>query len=396
MGSAQLEHEEMDDAVQLRSEWGESLTRYEVIGLGEEFNFADGHAYHPMPAMYASVESRLTEIWRETASKNIRDLEVEFKDALARLICSDALRKSTSFSISPTASSSIDIVSAYLVSEGVRVGLITPAFDNLNLMMRRRGVHVTPIPEAEFVDLDRLRARVIEDRVGCVFLVSPNNPTGFRLSRAEFTDLCTLCAKLDRFLVVDLTFRFYAEEPYDEYDILRSSGVKYFTIEDTGKTWPTHDMKASLLAYSPEVASLTRQIYEEIFLCSSGFALSLFAELFHITRQEGVEKCILDEARRRRTQVDAALAGTKYQPASGRGAVVLPLAWLDCENSGLSDLEVSDGLRSTGIAVLPGRHFYWNHPSRSSNFIRLSLLRPDDVLRDGLEAIGRHLPMLSS
>jgi aspartate/methionine/tyrosine aminotransferase len=245
--------------------------------------------------------------------------------------------------------------------------------------------------------VDRLRARVVQDRVGCVFLVSPNNPTGFRLNRAEFAELCNLCAKLDKLLVVDLTFRFYAEEPYDEYEILHSSGVKYFTIEDTGKTWPTHDLKASLLAYSPDVASLARQIYEEIFLCSSGFALSLFAELFHITSEEGVEKCILDEARRRRGQVDAALAGTRYRSTSGRGAVVLPLAWLDCEDSGLSDLEVTDGLRSTGIAVLPGRHFYWNHhPSRRSNFIRLSLLRPDDVLRDGLDAIGRHLPELTS
>lgn len=196
--------------------------------------------------------------------------------------------------------------------------------------------------------------------------------------------------------MVDLTFRFYAEEPYDEYEILHSSGVKYFIIEDTGKTWPTHDMKASLLAYSRDVASLTRQIYEEIFLCSSGFALSLFAQLFHITHEEGVAKCILDEARRRRAQVDAALAGTQYRSTSCRGAVVLPLAWLDCERSGLSDLEVTDGLRSTGIAVLPGRHFYWNHPSRSSNFIRLSPLRPDDVLRDGLDAIGRHLPKLNS
>lgn len=304
--------------------------------------------------------------------------------------------RSRFFSIAPTASSSIDIVAAYMASEGVRVGLITPAFDNLNLMMRRRGVDVTPVPEAEFLDLDRLRERVVRERVGCVFLVSPNNPTGVRLNRAEFAELCALCAKLDKLLVVDLTFRFYAEEPYDEYEILQSSGVKYFTIEDTGKTWPTHDLKASLLAYSREVAPLTRQIYEEIFLCSSGFALSLFAELFHITHEEGIAKCILDEARHRRARVDAALAGTQYRSISGRGAVVLPLAWLDCEPAGLSDLEVTDGLRSTGIAVLPGRHFYWNHPGRSSNFIRLSLLRPDDVLRDGLEAIGRYLPKLSS
>lgn len=88
--------------------------------------------------------------------------------------------RSRFFSIAPTASSSIDIVAAYMASEGVRVGLITPAFDNLNLMMRRRGVDVTPVPEAEFLDLDRLRERVVRERVGCVFLVSPNIPTGFR------------------------------------------------------------------------------------------------------------------------------------------------------------------------------------------------------------------------
>jgi aspartate/methionine/tyrosine aminotransferase len=398
MGCVRLGSNKMDDAVKLHSglDDGESLTRYEVIGLGKEFNFADGHAYHAMPAMYASVEERLAEIWRATASKNIQDLEVEFKDALARLLGSAALRDSTTFSISPTASSSIDIVSAYLASERIRVGLVTPAFDNLHLMMRRRGVDVTPIPEAEFIDIERLRERVVRGDVGCVFLVSPNNPTGFRLNRTEFAELCTLCAKLDRLLVVDLTFRFYTEEPYDEYEILQSSGVKYFTIEDTGKTWPTHDMKASLLAYSRDVAALAREIYEEIFLCSSGFALSLFAQLFHITHEEGIAKCILDEARRRRAQVDAALAGTQYRSTSGRGGVVLPLAWLDCEPSGLSDMEVTYGLRSTGIAVLPGRHFFWHHPGHSTNFVRLSLLRPDDVLRDGLDAIGRHLPKLNS
>lgn len=362
-----------------------SLTEFEVQGLKSEYNFADGHAYHEIPQALRPVIANLSDTWAYASSKSIPEMEEEFKSILAACIKSPVLAEHRHYSISPTASNSIDIVGAWMHSNGYRVGLLEPAFDNLYLMLKRRGVSIESIQEESLVDLDSLSLTIDRNNLQCLFIITPNNPTGFELNKLQFSALCHLCVKKGVKLVVDKTFRFYSRTPYDEYEIVDSSGVDFVIIEDTGKTWPTQDLKVSLIAYSEGLARELRILYEEIFLCSSNFALALLGQLIERTRIVGIEKVIWEEVDRRKKLVSSVLEGTALVPMSGEQNC-LPFSWIDCSATRMTDIDVLVKLREFNISLLPGRYFFWNSPGSHTTHVRLSLMRPKRVF-EGIYAM---------
>ena len=234
---------------------GASLTEFEVQGLSTKFNFADGHAYHGIPWELHPVMNSLLSIWEDSTTKSVPQVEFEFKRALAGLIASPALINHEHFSICPTASNSIDVAGSWLNLQGYRTGLIEPAFDNLFLLLKRRGVQIESIQEDDIADLERLEGLIKSLKLQALVIVSPNNPTGFELSELRFKELCELCARMKVTLVTDRTFRFYSTSPYDDYKYLIESGVKFITIEDTGKTWATQDLKVRSEEHTSELQS---------------------------------------------------------------------------------------------------------------------------------------------
>jgi aspartate/methionine/tyrosine aminotransferase len=371
-----------------------SLTKYEVGGLKTAFTFADGHAYHDMPKPLQPVMRQLQSIWAESSSKSIPEMEEKFKRATSRIIQSPILGYHSSYSLCPTASNSIDITGAWLKTKGYTVGLIEPAFDNLYLLLKRRGVDIVPIQESDLSDLDILSNKIDEYDLKSLFIVSPNNPTGFQLDQDEFNALCRQCAKKGVTMIVDTTFRLYSRNSYDEYQILNDNGVDYLVIEDTGKTWPTNDLKVSLMAYSESLSSEVRTLYEEVYLCVSNFSLGLLSELIDKTRKVGIDEIVWAEVDKRKQQVREALQDTFLTPILNDKAAPLPLEWLDCSASGLTDIELVEELKKAGVALLPGRFFYWNTPEQHTQNVRLSLMRSNDIFDKGLQTLNQALQRL--
>ena len=365
----------------------QSLTQYEVDGLKAAFTFADGHAYHKMPASLQPVMDDIQHIWKDSSDKAIPELEEEFKRATSRIIKSPVLGYQSEYSLCPTASNSIDIVSTWFGMKGYKVGLIEPAFDNLYLLPKRRDVEVVSIQEEDLVNLDALETKIDVSHLDALFIVSPNNPTGFQMTQEEFQNLCALCSQKRIALIVDTTFRLYSRRMYDEYQILNDNDVDYIVIEDTGKTWPTDDLKVSLMAYSDSLAEEIRMLYEEIYLCTSSFSLGLLTELIEKTRRTGVEKVVWNEVDQRRERLREVLKDTPLTSVVNQNACPLPLEWLDCSATGLEDLELVKHLARSGVAVLPGRFFYWNSQEQHTNNIRINLMRSDDMFEKGLGAL---------
>ncbi len=365
----------------------DSLTSFEVVGLNSEFNFSDGHAYHAPPRELAGVYANLQDVWAAAAASSIPDAEHGFKSALAELIQSPTLEDHQHFSVLPTASNSIDILAAWLHMHGKRTGLLEPAFDNLPLMLRRRDIELHPIKERDLLDFGELERKIDKLGLDALFVILPNNPTGFALNEWNFRSLCELCERKGVTLVVDKTFRLYAQEVFDDYAIMQASGVEFVVIEDTGKTWPTLDLKVSLLVYKDTIASEMRMLYEEIFLCSSNFVLVLLSRLLEQTARHGLSQVVHKQAIERLGLVRDALASSPLAVVPNRHKTVLPLAWIDCTGTGKSDLEVVAYLRQYGLAVLPGRNFYWNSPMENTGFIRISLMRPTMMFYNGLKAL---------
>ncbi|EJF75377.1 hypothetical protein HWV54_05280 [Bartonella alsatica] len=118
-----------------------------------------------------------------------------------------------------------------------------------------------------------------------------------------------------------------------------SSGVKYVIIEDSGKTFPTQDMKASLMLFHSELKSAIQQIYEEIFLCVSPFSLEVITRIVEQASEIGLEEVLWKEVDIRRTNFRNILNQTNLEIAKKSVASIMLLEWIDCSATGFSDLD---------------------------------------------------------
>jgi aspartate/methionine/tyrosine aminotransferase len=365
-----------------------TLTEAQVVGFNTFYDLANGHAYHDVPTELQPIIKDLPEIWNHAVSRSVPDMEEEFKLTSAEVFGSSALANHRFYSVCPTATNSIDIIATWLHMRRYNVGLLEPVFDNLYLVLRRRGVKIACVHEGDLIDLDALETKIRTYDLKSLFIVTPNNPTGFQLDAEEFSALCELCARMGVTLFVDKTFRLYSTQVFDTYKILNDSGLNYVVIEDTGKTWPSQDAKASLMVYSESLAEDLRMLYEEIFLCHSNFTLAFLNVLMERTLSVGIDKIVHQEVTRRMNHVERALLETPLTLVRNNRSCSLPLAWIDCSATGLTDLELVRKLGEFQVSLLAGRLFYWNSQDQHTGNVRLSLLKPDRVFYKALDVIS--------
>lgn len=371
-----------------------TLTDHEYLALNSACSFADGHAYHELPEGLEGVVNTLPSIWHDCNQTKVRDMEQSFKREWANLLDSSELLRHNHFRVSPTASNSIDIVATLLAEQAPKVLLIEPTFDNLYLMLKRRGCEVSPLNEQlmiEAIDQDRLSELLDGYTFDTLFLVNPNNPTGYLIREQQFKVVTEYCQRHNKVLVVDSTFRFYTKFPFNDYAALLNAGGSFVVIEDTGKTWPTQDMKSSMIVYSEDLAKGLEKIYEEIYLCHSRFVMGVFVDLFKRTAKVGLERALVHEIGLRRGKVRELLADTHFSCITDNSATVMPIEWIDVSRSGKTDAELIEQFLSHGFHCLPGSHFFWHayyeRGVHSSRFIRISLARPSAAFEKGLHLL---------
>jgi aspartate/methionine/tyrosine aminotransferase len=356
-----------------------NLTELEVFGLSSEFNLADGHSYVSAKKHYKSVLSDLPELWEVATNTSVPKMERLFKEKFANYFSLDGLKHHEHFSVCPTASNSIDIVGAWARSKQYTIGLMEPTFDNLAHLLRRREVSLEAIPETGFTSMVVLESFILRHEINALFLVNPNNPTGFVINSTTMALIADLCLKLDITLIIDTSFRFCHRIPIDEYAILINRGLSFIILEDTGKQWPTLDTKVSLLSYSENLANDIRKIYEEIYLCCSNFSLQVIIAFIDATINKGGISYIHSIIQKNIKIVRSELQNTLVVPETVPHDSLMTVMWLNIEKTGFSDLEFTDYLAQYDIAVLPGRYFYWDsHDSAGHNRIRIALMKPDD------------------
>jgi aspartate/methionine/tyrosine aminotransferase len=363
----------------LPSHKNNNLTELEVYGLSAQHNLADGHSYISAKKHFSSVLSALPALWHSAVETPIPEMEKLFKNKFAEYFALNGLRKHSHFCVCPTASNSIDIVGAWARSKNYRVGLVEPTFDNLAQLLWRREVALEAIPERMLFDLTGLEQLVREKRLDALFLVNPNNPTGVALDTDAMSKIIELCHRHGIVLILDTSFRFCHQTGIDEYTLLKDKGLSFIVLEDTGKQWPTLDTKASLLSYSEDLAADIRNIYEEIYLCCSNFSLRVIIEFIDATLAKGglsyIHSVILHNIDIARSELEDSLVGIEAAESDS----VMSVMWLNIERTALSDLELTGYLAKRGVAVLPGRYFYWNsHQVAGHDRIRIALMKPDD------------------
>lgn len=377
-----------------------TLTEIEVRGLARDLSLADGHADYQSTAL-SSVD--LADVWKRATSVKLKSAESEYLQYYSELNSMPVVFDDTELAVfCPSASNAIDILGAWLANSKLKTALITPTFDNLYYLLNRRGVNVVPVSEDMIfsADSDHLTGILKDQGIQCLFIVNPNNPSGRVLSQYNIQEIAKACVATDCIVAIDASFRSFSRCGGLDIRLFNELGVKIISIEDTGKAWPTLELKVGLLwSNVPNIADGLRHIYEEIYLGWSRFTLLLFAELYkRVIENGGLKKHIWQKVDEGRILVRKLIHPYITEVNMPFADSNISVEWIKIPYENVSDYQLCAELDRLGLSVLPGRHFYWHAPDDPIHhqFFRLSLMKEPIKLASACELIETYFSSIRS
>lgn len=367
----------------------ENLTGYEEIGLNHRFNLGDGHARQSQLSIHEQVLQELPAIFHSAQAGTQRALEDRFKATFFRAAGQASVQSGAHTQLSYSASVSTEILANYLKAKGHRVGLLHPTFDNLAMILRRVGVPLVPLEEAA-LSADENCDWLNNPGIDAFFLVCPNNPTGWCPTQRYFEAMVRRCGDLGKLLIVDFCFRFFDPQMrWDQYASMTAANIDFVTIEDTGKTWPTLDLKVGMITTSPNLAADFRRIHSDVLLNISPFTLELLRRYIDSGNGSSLD-AIASVVETNRRVLRQALAGTLLRPATDS---VLGVEWLAIDGP-MTGKQLWAYLQEYHVYVLPGEHFFWAAPGAGQRFIRIALMRPLDLFDAAVSVLAKAMHQL--
>jgi aspartate/methionine/tyrosine aminotransferase len=359
-----------------------NLTCYEIDSLPQPYNLTDGHAFRRWLAAEEAIVDRSAQLFRNHDRRRQAEIERAYVRDFSRLAGQTCDEAALGYLLCFTASMAFEIVANYLRLHRLSLALIEPCFDNLADMFRRHQVPLCPFPDAL---LDAPRAAFERGLAGidadAICLVTPNNPTGTALAEDNLRALLGYCRERRKLLILDNCFRAYLprDAVHDQYRLVLEAGVDAVLVEDTGKTWPTSEIKAPFFAVSRARGLYDRiyDIYTDFLLHVSPAGIKLVHEFIRLSQQDNLASVHQVVAVNRGALYEN-IAGTFLTPCERPFASV---AWLRIDRP-LSALELKRILDEHGVFVLPGNQFFWHDRRRGEQFIRVALVRDADTFRE--------------
>ncbi|YCK39834.1 aminotransferase class I/II-fold pyridoxal phosphate-dependent enzyme [Actinomadura sp. ATCC 39365] len=220
--------------------------------------------------------------------------------------------------------------------------------------------------------------------MSCVFVTTPNNPTGRVVTEERLRALAAQCAEHDVVLTLDTSFRgFDPRAHFDHYRVLEDSGCRWIVIEDTGKLWPTLELKIGWLVTSARPGLPVAKVYSDILLGASPLVLALVQRFAEDAADGGLPDLHRFIAGNR-ALVRRSLAGLPDvdfpDPASRASVERVRLGRR-------SSLEVWSALREHNVYLLPCQKFHWADPAEGDHMLRVALARPAASLDEATRAL---------
>jgi aspartate/methionine/tyrosine aminotransferase len=365
-----------------------SLTGYEIDTLPQTYNLTDGHAFRRwLPAEEAIID-RAPQLFRNNSRRMQVEIEREYvRDflRLARQTCDGA---ALGYLMCFTASMAFEIIANYLRLNQLRLALIEPCFDNLADIFRRHRIPLEPVPDALLeAPGDQFENALQVLKSDAICLVTPNNPTGLTLTECNLRRLVRFCKERRKLLILDNCFRAYLPRHlvHDQYQVVLEAGIDVMLVEDTGKTWPTSEIKAPFFAISRTGGLFDRiyDIYTDFLLHVSPVGIRLMHEFIRLSQQDDLAS-IHEVVRVNRQALRDNLAETFLTPCERPFASV---AWLRIDHP-LDGLALKQELDGHAVFVLPGHYFFWHDRRKGERFIRVALTRDADMFREAATQLG--------
>ncbi|MEV4295751.1 aminotransferase class I/II-fold pyridoxal phosphate-dependent enzyme [Microbispora rosea] len=366
------------------------LTQHEIQALKTRWNLADAHTHQRQSAGQDKIVSRLPDLWYEAEENQQAYFERRFIDAFFRLHKQPTAAAAGKTWLSYSASVSTMVAAMYLMQRNMSVGLIEPCFDNLVDLLKHMQVELTALPEESLADPDRIYANLSTLETDALYLVDPNNPTGFSLLQYGmdgFREVIRYCKDHGKLLMLDLCFASFAlcDEKIgriDIYKLLEESGVSYMALEDTGKTWPVQDAKCAMLTVSDDIREEVYNIQTAVLLNVSPFVLNFLTQYVEDSIEDNFAS-VRDVITDNRAMAVKAVEGTILEYVEP--VVNTSVAWFRIKPEDLTASRLQQRLLEDEIYVLPGTYFYWNDPAKGERYIRVALAR-----RPGTFACAMH------
>jgi aspartate/methionine/tyrosine aminotransferase len=280
-----------------------------------------------------------------------------------------------------TASMAFEIVANHLRLNGMSLALLEPCFDNLADIFHRHGIPMRPVAdeamEAGAPEFEEALTAQLAD-VNAICLVTPNNPTGRVLAEDNLRRLARFCKDTGKLLILDNCFRAYLPRQlvHDQYRIVLETGADAVLIEDTGKTWPTSEIKAPFFAVTRAGGLYDRiyNIYTDFLLHVSPVGIRLTHEFVRLSQLDDLAS-IHRVVRDNRKALYESLAGTFLTPCERPFASI---SWLRIDHP-MNGTDLHRALAQRGLFVLPGNQFFWHDGRKGEHFIRVALTRDPDM-----------------
>lgn len=370
-----------------------SITAYERIALrSASYNLSGIQACYQPSASQQRIFDNLGRIFRDAHNIGYQESTQYFRNAFYSLANqSIALTMPRDPMLCYSASLCTQIVASYIRNKGFRVALIEPACDSIPGILKAEHVDLVPLPEAQ---LEMMDTYLSTTRADVVWIILPNNPTGLTISEQAFRQLVETCSKHGVMLVIDFCFRFFSKEMvWDQYSILEESRISYAIIEDTGKTWPSQELKVGILQSSSDIYADLHYYYDNHLLQVSPVVIKLLTELIEDTQMRGPGETIHKVVKANRECVAEYVKDTilHYQPTKA----LVPFAWLQITDNQIDATQLWNVCSEEGVHILPGTSFFWYDLSTGQRFVRVALSRDYLTVRTGMKKLRAVLPELS-
>lgn len=374
-----------------------NITQHQIRALRKKYNLADAHTHQSPSKSQGKIIARLDKLWYESQKSLQYDMEQKFIKNFFHVQRQFYALKPNNTMLLYAASIGIVIAANYLTERNMSVTLLEPCFDNLYHILKHMKIKIRPISEEEFHDPDKIYENLKKKvKTDALFLVDPNNPTGFSLCRLGgdrgYNEVIRFCKDYNKLLIIDFCFAPFSHQDdlthhqSDTYELLEKSGVSYITYEDTGKTWPLQDTKVAMLKASKDIWKEIYHVHTDYLLNVSPFILNLVTHFILDSKKDNFAS-VFNLLDRNREFAKKELNGSLLEFIEPSAKV--SVAWFKIKDPLLKATDLQKEILHDGVYILPGTYFYWNNPKKGERYIRIALARDPSMFKPAIKLVRK-------
>jgi aspartate/methionine/tyrosine aminotransferase len=369
-----------------------NLTTMEVDALTDvegSLNLTDGHARLDLTDEQAAVVARIPEMFVIASRRPFPSIETAAHRAFLDAIGQHTAPVGTGRILSCYSSTLATDIVARALPAGATIAVLHPTFDNIADLFVTRGLRLVPLSEEQLMDRDWPGPPV-----SAVVVTHPNNPTGLVTPEPHLRSLAEHAVRHGQTVIIDASFRGQVREAqYDTYAVLDGAGADWITIEDTGKLWPTHELKIGLLAYSERTRLPIGRAFSESLLAASPVVLQMVEALAVDWVNGGFERA-QELVRRNREVVRDTIATVGLELADPTSQI--SVARIGLPTGGPDSSLLYKDMLERGVHVLPCEPFHWADPDSGRRYLRISLARPFETVQSAARRLAQAYRELSA